>query len=130
MILQTTLCLAAAAVVINFWLMVRIGRLRHDAKVSVGDGGDDRLTRRMRAQANFIEQVPIGLILFGLVEMTGKGGKWLAPLGAAFLLGRIAHAYGMDANGPKWGRPVGMLTALLPQFGLAIVAVLIALKVM
>ncbi len=127
MILPTTLCLAAAAAAINIWLMVRIGQLRSALKVSVGDGGQDAIVRRMRAQANFIENVPITLLLFALVEMAGKGGVWLAPLGAVFLLGRIAHAFGMDADGFKAGRPIGAMTAMLTQLTLAVVALLIAL---
>ncbi|MBC2662150.1 MAPEG family protein [Novosphingobium flavum] len=129
MILQTTLCLAAAAAVINFWLGMRIGQLRHALKVSVGDGGDERIIRRMRAQANFIENTPLLLILFGLIEMTGKGGVWLAPLGALFMLGRVLHGIGMDGT-LTWGRMVGTLTAYLTALGLAVVAVLIALQVM
>ncbi len=124
MLLQTTLCLAAAAVVVNFWLDMRIGKLRASEKISVGDGGNESVMRRMRAQSNFGENVPLTLILFALVEMTGKGGSWLAPLGGVFILGRVVHALGMDANGPKWGRPVGMMTSLLPQIGLSVVAVL------
>lgn len=128
MILQTTLCLAAAAAVLNFWLTMRIGRLRQGLKVSVGDGGHESIVRRMRAQANFIENVPLSLVLFGLVEATGKGGAWLAPVGAIFLLGRIAHAYGMDSDTKfKAGRPIGALTAILTQLGLAVVAVMISL---
>ncbi|MBC2668646.1 MAPEG family protein [Novosphingobium piscinae] len=129
MILQTTLCLAAAAAVINFWLGLRIGQLRHALKVSVGDGGHEAILRRMRAQANFIENTPLLLILFGLVEATGKGGIWLAPLGAAFMLGRVVHAIGMDGK-LTWGRAVGTLTAYLAALGLAVVAVLIALQVL
>jgi uncharacterized membrane protein YecN with MAPEG domain len=121
--LKTTLCLAAAAVLINFWLGMRISRLRHGLKVSVGDGGNDSILRRMRAQANFIEQAPLTLILFGLVESTGRGGLWLAPLGAIFILGRIAHAYGMDENGFRAGRPIGMMTSTLTQLALVVVAV-------
>jgi len=128
MILQTTLCLAAAAAVLNFWLGMRIGKLRHVLKVSVGDGGQDLIVRRMRAQANFIEQAPLTLILFGLVEMTGKGGAWLAPLGAVFLLGRVAHAYGMESDTSfRAGRGIGMLTSMITQVALAVTAVLIAL---
>jgi len=128
MILQTTLCLAAAAAVLNFWLGMRIGQLRHSLKVSVGDGGHDAIIRRMRAQANFIENVPISLLLFALVEASGKGGVWLAPLGALFLLGRIAHAYGMESS-PRLqiGRSIGVIVSMLTQLVLVIFAVLIAL---
>ena len=127
MILQTTLCLAAAAAVLNIWLGMRIGALRHSLKVSIGDGGQEPLIRRMRAQANFIENVPLTLLLFALVELAGKGGVWLAPLGAVFLLGRVAHAFGMDSDSFRAGRGGGVLISMLTQLGLVVVAVLIAI---
>jgi uncharacterized membrane protein YecN with MAPEG domain len=127
-VLPTTLCLTAAALVLNFWLAMRIGKLRQVHQVSVGDGGNEHLLRRMRAQANFHEMVPLTLILFGLVEAAGRGGVWLAPLGAVFLLGRIAHAFGMEsADGFKAGRPLGMLICLITQLTLMVFAVLISL---
>ena len=121
-VLQTTLCLAAAAAVINIWLGIRCGQVRASQKIGMGDGGNDQLLRRMRAQANFIEQTPITIILFGLVEAAGRGGMWLAPLGAVFMLGRVAHAFGMEENGFKPGRGIGMLTSMLSQAVLVVVA--------
>ncbi|HZU62415.1 MAG TPA: MAPEG family protein [Novosphingobium sp.] len=128
MLLPTTLCLAAAAAVVNFWLGLRIMRLRMARKIFMGDGADPAIVARMRAQANFIENTPITLILFGAVEALGGahlfwGGAWLAPLGAIFMLGRVAHAFGMDGRF-KPGRPIGMLTTLFTQIVLAVVAVL------
>lgn len=127
MILQTTLCLAAAAAVINFWLGNRIGQLRHRHKISIGSGGNELLERRMRAQLNFAENVPLILILIGVIEAAGKGGLWLAPVGAVVMLGRVLHGLGMDGGTLGWGRMVGTLTTFLVEIGLAVVAVLIAL---
>lgn len=133
MILQSTLCLAAAAVLINAWLAIRCGRVRAGAKIGMGDGGNDLLYRRMRAQANFIEQVPLTLLLYGFVEATGKAPGWLIYLGALFLLGRLAHAFGMDpaANGEgalfKPGRPIGMMTGFILQLTLIVLAVMATL---
>jgi uncharacterized membrane protein YecN with MAPEG domain len=127
MLLSTTLCLAAAAAVINIWISMRVGRLRHAAKVSVGDGGDERLIRRMRAHANFVENTPLVLILIAAVDLSGKGAAWLAVVGAVYMLGRVCHALGMDGGSLEWGRGVGTLVTMLTQLGLAIVAVLIAL---
>jgi len=126
LILKTTLCLTMAAALVNFWLGWRCGQIRSDAKISVGDGGNDLLMRRMRAQSNFVEQAPITLLLFGLVEATGRGGWWIAPLGAAFIIGRICHGFGMDGNF-KAGRPIGMLTGMLAQLVLIVVGVMAAL---
>jgi len=126
-LLQTTLSLAAAAAIINFWLGIRIGQLRHRLKVSVGTGGHEAIERRMRAQLNFAENVPVILILIGLIEATGKGGTWLAVVGAVFMLGRVLHGLGMDGGKLAWGRMIGTMTAMLAAIGLAAVAVLIAL---
>ena len=125
MFLPITLASAAAAAFINVWLSVRIGMIRTAKKISIGDGGDEDLIRRMRAQANFIENTPIFLILFGLIELSGKGGWWLPVVGAVFMLGRVAHAFGMDGTF-KAGRAIGTLSAYLAQIGLGVVAVLVA----
>jgi uncharacterized membrane protein YecN with MAPEG domain len=42
------------------------------------------------------------------------------------MLGRVAHAYGMDGNFNA-GRGIGMMTSMLFQLALAVVAVLTAL---
>lgn len=125
-ILPVTLCLAAACAIVNFWLGMRIGKLRHSEGVSVGDGGKEPLIRRMRAQANFIEQAPLTLALVAAVELAGKGGQWLAPAAALFVVGRIAHGIGMEGNF-RAGRGIGMLTSMLFQLVLAVVAVLAVL---
>lgn len=126
MLLPTTLCLTAAALIINFWLGMRIAGLRQAKGISVGDGGDELLGRRMRAQLNFVEQVPLTLLMIGLIEIAGKGGAWLAPAGGVFMLGRIAHAIGMDGNF-KQGRPIGMFLGLFLHIALVVVAIMAAL---
>ena len=122
MVLQTTLCLAAAGVIVNLWLGIRCAKVRGALKIGVGDGGNEQMIRRMRAHANVLEQTPLTLLLFGLVEAAGRGGLWLAPLGAAFILGRVAHAYGMEENGFKAGRPIGMLVGTVTQLTLVVTA--------
>jgi hypothetical protein len=126
-ILQTTLSLAAAAIIINVWLVVRISRMRLTLKVMHGDGDNPQLLHRMRAQANFIEHAPLFLILLAAIEMTGKGHSWLAIVGSVFMLARVAHAFGMDRDAPNPLRAGGIALTLLTELGLAVVAVLIAL---
>ncbi len=125
-LLPTTLCLAAAAAVINFWLALRCGQVRASEKISIGTGGSDLLERRMRAQLNFAENTPWVLALVALVELAGKGGQWLPIVGAVYMLGRIGHGLGMDGTALAKGRSFGTVTTMISQIGLAVVAVLIA----
>ncbi len=124
MILPVTLTGAGVAALINLWLSIRCGQVRSREKISIGDGGNDALARRMRAQANFIENTPIFLILLGLVEM-GVGtaiSLWITM--AVYMLGRIAHGLGMDGGGAiERGRGIGMLTTMLAILGLALCAI-------
>jgi uncharacterized membrane protein YecN with MAPEG domain len=127
MLLPTTLCLAAAAAVINLWLSIRVGNLRLKGKVLYGDGGDEMLMRRMRAHANFVENTPLVLILIGVIEIAGKGATWLAVVGAIYMLARVGHGIGMDGGPAHRLRSLGALITMLTLLGLAVVAVLIAL---
>ena len=126
-LLPVTLCAAAAAAIINIWLSMRIGGVRRAEKISIGDGGNDLLSRRMRAQLNFAENVPLALVLFAAIELSGKGGQWLAIVAGVFMLGRVAHGLGMDGTSFGVGRAIGTATTMLIMLGLAIYAVLIAL---
>lgn len=130
MLLPTTLSMAAAAALINFWLALRCGQVRGKEGISIGTGGSDLMERRMRAQLNFAENTPWVLALIAGIELAGKGGQWLAIVGGVFMLGRVAHGLGMDPDGLAKGRMIGTMTTMLAQIGLAIVAVLIVLKVM
>ena len=127
MLLPTTLCMAAAAAIINFWLAMRCGQVRTKEKINIGTGGSDLMERRMRAQLNFAENTPWVLVLIAAIEIAGKGGSWLAIVGAAYMLGRVAHGLGMDGTGFKAGRGIGTGTTMLTQLGLAVVAILIAI---
>ena len=128
--LPVTLAAAAAAAVLNLWLSIRIGAVRRALSISVGDGGSDSLQRRMRAQANFVENTPFVLALIAAIELAGRGSWWLAYVAAAYFIARIAHAFGMDGQGKQIGRMVGTLVTMLVLLGLAVVAALVVLRVM
>jgi uncharacterized protein len=121
MVLQISLTIAAAAAILNIWLSIRIGAIRTKEKISIGDGGHEPLIRRMRAQANFLENTPFALILFAAIELATGFQTWLWILGAVYILGRIAHAIGMD--GVSGARIFGTLTTMLSLLILAIYAI-------
>ena len=109
MILPVTLTIAAAVAVVNLWLAFRIVQLRLKDKVMLGDNGDTLLQGRMRAHANFTEYAPFVLILMGLIELGGGSPRWLWIAGVAFVIARIAHAFGMDRTVPSPTRGGGAL---------------------
>ena len=124
--MQVTLVTAAAAVFVNIWLGWRIARLRHEFKVSVGDGGHDQLLRRMRAQANFVESAPFFLILLAGIELSGARQLPLAVIAALFIAARIAHGYGMDGGSLQLWRRIGIQVSSLALVALAIWALVCA----
>ncbi len=126
MLLPVTLCTTAAAAILTIWLMVRIGQIRRNAGVGHGDGGNPALARRMRAQLNFVESAPFVLAMIAAIELSGRGEGWLAYVAAVFIVGRIAHAMGMDAETGSKARMAGTIITMLTLLGLAIVAALVA----
>ena len=77
-------------------LSFRVIFARRGARVLLGDGGDKELLRRMRVHANFAEYTPLALVLLGLAESLHANVVLLHVLGAAFLLGRLSHAWGVS----------------------------------
>lgn len=123
MILPVTLTIAGAAALLNIWHMMRTGRVRHAEQVSVGDGGNDNLIRKMRAHANLGESLPVVLVLLGAIELASGTSIWLWIIGGVYILGRVAHAFGMDGGKLEIGRMIGTLTAMLAMLILAIWAI-------
>ena len=122
--LSITLTIAAAAALLNLWLMRRCAKARQAAEVSIGNGGDDFLTRRMRAHANFAESTPIVLILIAALELAGGTSTWLWLVGIAYIMGRFAHAFGMDGGALAKGRFYGTVITMLTLLGLATMALI------
>lgn len=115
-----SLTIAAGAALLNCWLMMRVGKVRGEENVMIGDGGNERVIRRMRAHSNFIESAPFVLILLFLLEAALGSAIGLWAVGAIYLVGRAAHAIGMD--GPKGPRIAGAVITLLTLLGLALTA--------
>ena len=125
-VLPITLTIAAAAAVLHIWLAARVSALRNSQKVSIGDGGNEALIRRMRAHANYGENLPVVLILLALLELAGGDPRILWGAAILFVIARILHAFGMDQAHPSKLRMFGMIgstLALLILVGYAIFTV-------
>jgi len=88
-----------------------VGRMRGKTKIFIGDGGNEELITAMRVQANFVENVPLGLILIWLASAT-YGAATVATLSVGLVVARVLHAAGMLGYLP-YGRPVGATITLL-----------------
>ena len=121
-----TLLFAACAALINLWLAIRCGRVRVSEKIMHGDGGSPLLGRRMCAQLNFAENAPLVLILTLALELAGTPSSWLWGIAAAFLIGRICHALGMDAENGSPLRTIGVALTMLITLILIVLALITA----
>jgi uncharacterized protein len=117
--LPVTLTIAAGAALVNLWLMVRCGQARTKESVSIGDGGNEFVIRRMRAHANFVESAPFVLVLIAALEATSGTSNWLWAMGIVYIVGRLAHGLGMDGGTFGKGRMVGTLITFVTLIGLA-----------
>ena len=124
-ILPVTLTVAGAAAIMNIWLGWRVGQVRISEKVLTGDGGNHRLICRMRAHANYTEYTPFVLVLLAAIELARGPAVWLWLVSGAYLLGRVAHALGMDVSYPSKLRKAGTIVTLLTLLGLALYAITI-----
>jgi uncharacterized membrane protein YecN with MAPEG domain len=84
--------LLGAALTVN----VIINRVK--SRVDVGDGGIAKLGQAIRAQANFVEQAPLALIVIALAEAAGARALVVQILGIVLLASRLASAYALNRS--------------------------------
>lgn len=107
---------AALLALLLFALSVRVIQARVAGRVVIGLGQDDRrLLRASRAQGNFVEYVPIILVLMLLLELGGAPAWLLHSLGSMILAGRIAHGLGISREPENLRlRQLGMALTFTP----------------
>ena len=79
-LLPITLTTASILALLCVVLIVRIIRSRRKYLISIGDGGNTDLTCRIRTHANFVEYVPLLLIIMGLLEFQFRSRRLLRCL--------------------------------------------------
>ncbi len=95
------------------FLTLRIVRMRWKYKVGIGDGGEHVLAKAIRVHSNFIEYVPLALLLLYLVEMQQTSIVLMHALGAALFIARVLHAFGLSKTSKvSFGRTAGVLLTL------------------
>ena len=90
--LLITAFFASILALIYVKLSLNVIMLRREHKISLGSGKSKDLEKAIRAQANFNEYVPIGLILLGCLEINNFNQIIIFASGALLLVGRFMHA--------------------------------------
>ena len=90
-------------------LMVAVIKLRRRLRISLGDDGNRDLQQAIRAHGNAVESVPIFLLMLATLELNHGSVIVLHIFGAAFLVVRIMHAWGLyKSSGASIGRVAGI----------------------
>ena len=105
MLIVTSL-VAAVLTAIFIKLSLAVIGLRKKNKVGLGSGGHEDLERVIRAQGNFAEYVPFGIILMACLELNGAPWWLVAILGVALIIGRLIHAVGINTPPPDFSKRV------------------------
>jgi uncharacterized membrane protein YecN with MAPEG domain len=108
--LIVTPIIAAVLTTIFIKLSFAVIGLRRKNKVGLGSGGHDDLERAIRAQGNFAEYAPFGMILIACLELNGAPWWLVAAPGIALVIGRLFHAIGIKTPPPDFSKRVlGMM---------------------
>jgi uncharacterized membrane protein YecN with MAPEG domain len=88
--------------------------------ISILHGADTDLAVSIRRHGNFVEYVPLALILMGLCEMRGLSALWLQTAGVGLVAARLAHALGLTAANAS--HPLRILGGSVTQIIMAVLA--------
>lgn len=108
--LPITALYAGILTIFALGLSFRAGSFRGKTGISVlfGEPQNMELAERVRAHQNFLEYVPMIIILMGIIELNGGSGTFLHVVGVLLVVSRLAHAAGLKHdNMGHPGRLVG-----------------------
>ena len=119
MLIVTTI-IASILTLIFVRLSFAVIGLRRKNKVGLGSGGHEDLERAIRAQGNFAEYVPFGIILIACLELNGAPWWLVAIRGITLIIGRLIHAKGINVPPPDFSKRVlGMKVTFTTLISLA-----------
>ena len=108
---------AAFNTFILIWLASNVMKRRKADKVWMGDGGSASIIRAQRGQGNFIEYVPMALILMTIMALQGAPAIALHIAGIILTVSRVLHAMHFIADdAPGWQRMAGSMGTFLVLF--------------
>lgn len=108
--MDTNIVIGISAALLGLTLVVlsiQVVIIRRRERIGVGTGDSMPLRLAVRVHANFIEYVPMALILIFLLQRNGDA-ILAAYLAAALVIARLLHAFGLSRSaGTSVGRFIG-----------------------
>lgn len=101
MTLPITSLYAALLTLLMLGLAASVIAKRAATGISILHGDNMDLALVSRRFGNFIEYVPMAILLMALMELQSASALWLNGAGSLLLVGRLLHAMGLDASNPK-----------------------------
>lgn len=95
MSLSITPIYAAVLALMMIGLSMYVSSLRANQNVSIGPGTDPALLERIRRHGNFVETVPMALLLIGMGELAGMPTLWVHAVGILLVVSRIIQPLGL-----------------------------------
>lgn len=119
-----TSMVAALAAVALVAMSISVSFRRMKVGVGIGFGEDKLLLRRIRAQGNFTEYVPLALIILALAEYRQAPAAVLWTIAALLVAGRCLHFIGIITGKTALRAPgmAGTYGALLVGAGTLLLA--------
>ena len=110
MSLPITALYAGILMIFALALSFRAGGFRGKTGISVmlGEPANMDLAERVRVHQNFLEYVPMAIILMGIIELNAGNATFLHVFGVVLIIARIAHAIGLKHDNMRHpGRAIG-----------------------
>jgi uncharacterized membrane protein YecN with MAPEG domain len=107
----TTALYAGILALIAIVLANRAGMTRAKLQIPLGDGGNKDLIAAIRRHANFVEFVPLIVVMMALIELNGAPKWWLHALGVPLVGARIVHPLGISTD--QMSSPLRMIGSMV-----------------
>src|SRR5262245_53324578 len=110
------------------FLGLRVARTRRGEKIGFGDGDNRFLRSAIRAHANFVEYVPIIVLMNALLEMGGAASVQMHVVLVTLTVSRVLHPFGMHAKPMTPQFIVGRIVGIILTFLVLVASALLLLR--
>lgn len=120
MTFSITVSIMAVLALMQIVITIMVGLYRVKTNILFMHGDNHEMLLRFRAHANFIETVPMTVLVMAGAEYLGAPSWLLWAGGASLVAGRLTHYVSIRRGGMGLDRAIGMLLTFLAMGGFSI----------